>query len=197
MADWRRAVWLAGFVVCCGLPGMVKAEDESDVRINAEAKLLFKAVLADKPPSQPCQLDSTWDNYPIPESVAREYLGLRLHAELSSPQSATTPYEILDSADSEFFCSADETRKLDGERLTQFEAGTEKSFDIRRTKYTFPVFSDDYRTAVLVASGSRSTWLRTPEGIRRLAGEAAGYAAVYQKSGDAWRRVTTIELFIT
>ena len=197
MADWRCAVWLAGFVVCCGLPGMVKADDQSDARLKAEAQLLFKAVLAEDPPSQPCQLDSTWDNYPIPESVAREHLGLSLHAELSSPYSATNPYELLESADSAFFCSAEEARKLDGERLKQFEAGTEKSFDIRRRKYTFPVFSDDYRTAVLVASGSRSTWLRTPEGIQRLPLEAAGYAAVYEKSGDAWRLVTTIELFIT
>ena len=95
------------------------------------------------------------------------------------------------------FCSADETRKLDGERLTQFEAGTEKRLDIRRTQYTFPVFSDDYRTAVLVVSGSRLTWLRMPDGIRSLAGEAAGYAVVYEKSENAWRRVTQICLFIT
>jgi hypothetical protein len=197
MADRRRAVWLAGFVVCCSLPGVVRAEDESNVRLNAEATLLFKAVFAERPPSQPCELDSTWDNYPIPEEVAREHLGLRLHAELSPPYSATTPYEIIESADSAFFCSADETKKLNSERLTQFEAGTETRLDIISTKYTFPVFSDDYRTAVLVASGSRSTWLRTPEGVRRLPSGAAGYAVVYEKSGDAWRRVTQIELFIT
>jgi hypothetical protein len=122
---------------------------------------------------------------------------LRLHAELSSPQTDTTPYEILESAESKFFCSTEERRKSGSERFKQFEAGTETSFDISSTKYTFPVFSDDYRRAVLVVSGSRSTWLRTPEGIRSLAGEAAGYAAVYEKNGNAWRRVTTIELFIT
>jgi|SRR5450756_311882 hypothetical protein len=108
MADCRRIVWLAGLVVCCGLPGVVRAEDESDVRINTEAKLLFKAVLTDEPPSQSCQLDSTWDNYPIPESVARKYLGLRLHAELSSPHSETIPYEILNRLTAS--CSAARTR---------------------------------------------------------------------------------------
>ena len=197
MADWRRAAWFIGFAVYFGLLGVAKAEDKAGVRLNAEAKLLFKAVLADGLPAQPCQLDSTWDNYPIPESVARKYLGLRLHAELSSPQSETVPYEILDSVDSEFFCSADETKKFEIERLKRFEAGTEKSFEVTRTQYTFPVFSDDYRSAVLVVSGSRSRWLRTPEGIQSFAADAAGYAAVYKKSGNAWRFVTTVELFIS
>jgi hypothetical protein len=122
---------------------------------------------------------------------------LRLHAELSPPHSETTPYEILDSADSEFFCNADEAKKLESERFTRFEAGTERTFEIRRTHYTFPVFSDDYRSAVLVVSGSQSRWLRTPGGIQSLAGDAAGYAAVYEKNGNAWRRVTTIQLFIS
>jgi hypothetical protein len=197
MADWRRAAWLAGLAVYFGLLGAAKAEDKAGIRLNAEAKLLFKAVLADAPPTQPCQLDSTWDNYPIPESVARKHLGLRLHAELSSPNSGTVPPEILVSADSEFFCSADQTGKFEGEQLKQFEAGTEKSFEIKRRQYSFPVFSDDYRSAVLVVSGSQLTWIRTPEGIRRLAVEAAGAAEVYKKSGNAWRLVTKIQLFIT
>jgi hypothetical protein len=197
MIAWRRALRLAEVAVCCCLPGVMKAEDERDARINAEAKLLFKAVLAAEPPSQPCQLPSSWDNYPIPESVGREYLGLGLHAELSPPHTATTPYEILESADSTFFCGADETKKFDGAQLTQFEAGTEQRLEIRRTQYTFPVVTDDYRRAVLVVSGSRSTWLRTPQGIRSLAGEAAGYAAVYGKSENGWRLVTTIRLFVT
>jgi len=197
MAYWRRVAWLAGFALCFSLTVAVKAENERDARLKAEAKLLFKAVLADDPPAQPCQLDSSWDNYPIPEAVARKYLGLRLHAELASPQTDTNPYEILESVESKFFCSANETSKFVSEQLKKFEAGAETSFYINSRKYTFPVFSDDYRTAVLVASGSRSTWLRTPEGIRSLAGEAAGGVEVYQRRGNVWRRVTTIQLFVT
>jgi hypothetical protein len=197
MADWRRAVWFAGLALCFSLQGTVKAENQRDAQLKAEAKLLFTAVLADEQPSQPCQLVSSWDNYPIPEAVARKYLGLRLHAELASPQTDTTPYEILESAESKFFCGADEASNFVSEQLKQFEAGTETILYISSTKHTFPIFSDDYQRAVLVVSGSRSTWRRTPEGIRSLAGEAAGSVWVYQKRGKAWRRVTTVQLFVT
>jgi len=197
MADWRCAVWLAGFALCFSLQGAVKAENQLDARHKAEALLLFKAVLAENPPSQPCQLDSTWGKHPIPEAVARKYLGLRLHAELASPPSNTTPYEILESAASKSFCSAGETSKFESEQLEQFEAGMEKSLDIWHRQYTFPVFSDDYRRAVLVVSGGHMTWFRTPEGILPLGFEGAGNAEVYQKRGNAWRRVKTIQLYVS
>jgi len=194
---WRTAFCFVLAMSFVG-PVAVKADDGVDARLEAEARLLFKAVLADERAAEPCELAPEWDTYSIPEAVGRDYLGLTLHAELSSPFNATKPQDILDLAGiSGALCSLEAARKLASERRTQFEAGASRTLLIQTTRYTFPVFSDDYRTAVLVVSHIAEGWARTPDGLRRLPVEAVGYAAVYARSDHGWSRVTTIQLFIT
>jgi hypothetical protein len=198
VAKWKRVVWLVGLAACFGGIGAIKADEAADARLESEARVLFKAVLADEPAPEPCELAPEWDTHPIPEAVARDYLGLTLHAELSGPYVVTKPQAILDLAGkSGALCSSETAKALVSERRKQFEAGSDRMLLIRNTGYSFPVFSDDYRTAVVVVSHSVEGWARTPDRIGRLPVQAVGYAAVYAKSETGWSRVTTIELWVS
>ena len=53
------AVYLGCFVTAM-------ADDSVDVRLVAEAKQFFSAVLKDEPPTQGCELEATWQTYSIP-----------------------------------------------------------------------------------------------------------------------------------
>jgi hypothetical protein len=197
MAKSKVTVWLVGVAIYFGCFAMATADESVEVRQVAEAKLLFRAVLTDEPPPERCELGSTWERYPIPESVAREHLGLTVHAELSAPIFGPLPKDILDiAADGEFVCSADRAKSIEGERLREYESSVDtRLLLIRRTWYTFPVFSDDYSSAALVISHSGHGWAKMPDGVKSLREEGIGYVAIYRKIEGAWRRVTTVELF--
>ena len=76
MAKSKGTVCLVGLAIYLGCFGMAKADDGVGVGLVAEAKLLFRAVLADETPPQRCELEPMWRSYSIPESVAREHFGL-------------------------------------------------------------------------------------------------------------------------
>jgi hypothetical protein len=87
-------------------------------------------------------------------------LGLRLHAERSTtaPFSVQSLTDILDLADDgEFVCSADRAKSIEDEQL-----------GIRRTWYTFPVFTDDYKSVALVVSHSLQVKSPPPCGVGRV-----------------------------
>jgi hypothetical protein len=181
MAKLNGTVWLVGLAIYFSCFGMVKADEDADVRLVAETKLLFRTVLADETPPERCELEPTWQTYSIPESIAHKHFGLTLHAELSmtAPFSAQSLTDILDLADDgEFVCSADRAKSMEGARLR-----------LRRTGYTFPVFSEDYKSAALVVSHSLY--------VKGFPAVVIGYVAIYKKTKSVWRRVTTIELFVS
>jgi hypothetical protein len=198
MTKLKGVIWLACLAAYLGSFGSMQgAEEGSATRLQAEAELLFKAVLADEPTPQPCELEAKWDTYPIPEDVAREYLDFTAHAELASPQVAAQPAAILDLPSTSAICGAGVAEVSARQRQQDFEASSEQTLLIRSTPYTFPVFSEDYRTAILVISHSVQGWARMTGGVKRLPVQAVGYAAVYARSENGWSRITTIELFIT
>ncbi|WP_240535791.1 hypothetical protein [Bradyrhizobium sp. STM 3809] len=179
------------------LAGVGRADDQRS-RLNDEAERLFRVVLAEQKDLGPCELAPTWDTYPVPEYVGRKYLGLKLHASLSAPDNGAEAFQILEPPVKGSLCRADEAEELESQRLAAFKVGTEKSLVSTSRKYTFPVFSADYRTAVFVVTGQRSGWYRKSDGgLAKLAVEAAGSAVVYRKVGGSWRHVTTILLWIT
>jgi hypothetical protein len=197
MAKSRVTVWLVAVAIYFGCFATATADESVEVRLVAEAKLLFSSVLADEPPPERCELDSTWGHYPIPESVAREHLGLTVHAELSAPVLGPLPKDILDiAADGEFVCGDDRAKSIEGERLREYRSsGDTQLLVIRRTWYTFPVFSDDYGLAALVVSHTGHAWARMPDGVKSLTEQGGGYVAIYRKIEGTWRRVTTVHLF--
>jgi hypothetical protein len=201
MAKLKGTVWLVCLAIYFGCFGMAKADEDVGVRLVAETKLLFRTVLADEPPPERCELEPMCQTYSIPESVAREHFGLTLHAELytTAPFSAGSLRDILNIGDDrEPVCSADRAKAIEGERLRQYASSADTRIPIiRRTEYTFPVFSDDYESAALVVYHSGQGWIRTHDGVKSLRMEAIGYVAVYKKIEGTWRRVATIELFVT
>lgn len=76
---------LVGLAVYFGCFGMAKSDEDVDVRLVAETKLLFRTVLADETPPERCELEPTWRTYSIPESVAREHFGLTLELCTTAP----------------------------------------------------------------------------------------------------------------
>jgi hypothetical protein len=198
-AKSKGITWLVGLAVCFGCFGIAQAEESADARLVAEAKLLLRAVLTDEPPAQQCELKATWQNYPIPESVAREHFGLRAHAELSGQSFGPSLTDILDPApDRELVCDEDRAKSVEDEQLRQYKASDDtQPFIFRRTWYTFPVFSDDYKSAALVVSHIGLGWARMSDGIKSLPAGVVGYVAIYKKIEGDWRRVTTVELFIS
>jgi len=139
----------------CRCFGIAKASDSADVRLVAEAKELFRAVLADEDSAKDWELRSTWQADQIPGWVARKYFGLRMHADPSGSSSlsgssylapALSVKDVLDFAgDREIVCSDDKAESIASERFS-----SEGDFDPKRAGYTFPVFSDDYRSAALI-----------------------------------------------
>ena len=196
MAKSRFSVWLAGVAICFGCFAVATADESVEVRRVAEATLLFRAVLADEPSPERCELDSTWRHYPIPESVAREHLGSTVHADLSAPIFGPLPKDIVDAPDGESVCSDDRAKSIEGERLREYESsGDAQLLIIKRTWYTFPVFSDDYGSAALAVSHTGHGWARMPDGIKGLTEQGGGYVAIYRKIEGSWRRVRTLARF--
>ncbi len=57
---------------------------ESD-RLASEAASLFRVIIAAEPAPKRCRYESDWAPDPLPEDVARDYLGSTLHADLAAP----------------------------------------------------------------------------------------------------------------
>ncbi|MGO4716840.1 hypothetical protein [Bradyrhizobium sp. 2TAF24] len=193
MAKWKGIVWLLGLAICFGA---AKADDDSS--LTAEARLLFQTVIADEIPLQRCELQPAWQSSPIPEPIARHYFGSTVRAELVPPVAGGSLSRIVDIAErEEYVCSGAKQKLLDHDRRRKFEAGSGDHLEIKHSGYTFPVFSNDYTLAALIVSHDLQEWVRSPGGVKNLPVQAVGYVAIYRKMDGRWRRVETIDLFVT
>jgi hypothetical protein len=145
-------------------PSGVVAAEKPD-RLQQEAIALFQSIVQHEPGQMDsCALADSWDNYSIPEEFARRHLGMKLHANLVSPDTGTKPAEIIDpqGVNRQAFCSEDEAKRQKNTKLEDFRTGALKiekgPYDLSPTltsalrKYTFPVFDPSYRRAVIVTS---------------------------------------------
>ena len=173
--------------------------EQDQAQLKKEATDLFRSVLADERAPQRCEINAAWDTYPIPEEVARQYLKLKLHAQLSSPFSATSVEDIIHPSETEVICSEDSATKLNVERENAFAVSNDKNLYTLGTTYSFPVFNDSYDTAILVITHTeRFSYHPSVGTIKTAPMEAVGYAAIYTKSEDGvWRRIRTVDLFVT
>ncbi|WP_148210590.1 hypothetical protein [Beijerinckia indica] len=202
-----RSLLFGSFLVAFNIAShdVVKAEDaeeikleEEQARLKKEAEDLFRSVLADEPKAERCEIEAEWGEYSIPESVARQYLGLKIHADLSPPYSETKPYLGMAPKDiihpsNDALCSKESTK----EREKASGINEDKAIDIHHISYTFPVFDDNYNIAIIVITSIYWSYRSIPgAGIIKMPPEGEGSAAIYAKSLDGvWRRITTINLF--
>jgi hypothetical protein len=116
-------LWL-GLLATFGPHDAVAAERPD--RLTREAVALFRSVVKQHKPREfgSCTLTDRWNDYPVPEEVARRHLGMKLHAELVSP-SRTTPAEVIDpeGAIRQAFCSNSEAAKQTEALVEGFRSG--------------------------------------------------------------------------
>lgn len=166
-------------------------------RLKREAIVLFSSVLADRDSKfNRCELSTEWLDYAVPSSIAREALRTTVHADLSAPHHATDPREVLDpsGAVKDRFCDKEtyeRWRKSLADRLS-----TEPSIDTSHAtiEYSFPIFDQDFRTAVFVRSSFYGWFYKKPEGPVRPRMESATWAEVYRKIRGKWRQQKQIFL---
>ena len=73
------AMWLGACLFA-----LAARADEPDTLARQTASL-FRVIIAREPAPQRCRYESDWASSPVPEEVAREYLGSKLRADLSAP----------------------------------------------------------------------------------------------------------------
>jgi hypothetical protein len=133
---------------------------------------------------------------------------MRVHAELASPSTATTPAEVIDpeGAIRQAFCSNAEAARQMEAQVEDFRSGAlniEKGpFDLHPRlrvvirDYSFPVFDRGYRRAVIVITYTSRDWVKVSDGeVRSLGLSGAGEAVVYAKHGGLWQSVAREHLF--
>lgn len=146
------------------------ADDDQLHRLRAEATALYARVLElrkNKP--ERCMIASKWLEYAVPESIAREHLGLQLHGDVTPPYHATVPSEIIgpNGALKNTLCDDQQENAYAKELIeTSKQPQTDASPDgADRTprrfhiEYSFPVFDDDYTHAVIIAEYKSLVWL--------------------------------------
>jgi hypothetical protein len=139
-------------------------------RMILEATALFAKVLEhDKPPEEPCSIDSKWYTEPVSEDIARKYLGLKQHANLLGSHYGSTPAEVMDPGKKtqRSFCTWEERKALhEGEEELASKLTKEKAQpgDYARLHspieiyYSFPVFDEKFEHAIIVVLSSHGGW---------------------------------------
>ena len=130
-----------------GVPGLSDA-----LRLRSEAAGVFLAVMADDDQPQRCQFELNWNRYSIPEWLSKEELGSNAPEIIASPTESLPYAEALDpnGRSMQSFCSQN-----DASIYFRDNPG-------RRSLYSFPAFSRDGNTAIVidvedVSVGKRST----------------------------------------
>ena len=177
--------------------------DELASRQKREASAIYRLVLAEKLPVEQCGYSEEWDNYPVPDYVARKYLGLKLHADVSASNQPLAFEEALDPKrlKPSTFCKHAEAAAYIQKSLEGFEHDPAQHFMVLRSRgFTFPVFNATFRTAVIVVTvhehdvHSRE---KNETQVRRLPDEVSIQAWVYRKTKRGWRRTATEQILIS
>jgi hypothetical protein len=187
-----------------GVAGERDRWEKAHDRLRQESIALFQVILREREADlqrkpAPCEFRTEWNDYPVPASVARDHLGLRIPADLVPSESVGGPMEIMDPSATvpEAFCAkADDELRLSFivESLKRGELKDVKDpnlrsrwFEIFRLEYTFPVFDRHYRRAIVIHTGMKRFWYRKPDGVFRGGLDFLTGASIYEKRKGEWR----------
>ncbi|MCB8823140.1 hypothetical protein [Microvirga rosea] len=175
------------------------AAEETAELLKREATALFQGIIKDQTIVRGhCSLGSTWISDPVPYDVAHQYLGLTVHADLVPMYHGREPAEVIDPAGTmkEEFCDDDEASKRTNALLEEFKRNSlktenghlERSLRIKRLEFSFPVFDQDYKRAIIVVSGSEIGRYRRQDGaVGSYPAEVLLTAVIYVKQDGVWR----------
>ena len=171
--------------------------DESDTPASQAASLL-RVIIAGEPAPQRCRYESDWASNPLPEGIAREYLGSTLHADLSAPMS-NADFQATVDPEKRFafaFCDAAGRDAYESARFDAFEKDkAAKTARVDITALSFPIFDARYRRAVVVIDRygldrdrldfSMGKWKRGD--VVRHPGFSAVQAYLYLRTKGGWK----------
>ena len=146
--------WIAlVFSLLAHLTPLSAAEEGDGERSEREATALFRSVLwSDAAMTGPCALSDEWLHYAVPESVAKKYLGLTIHADLI-PSEHPILRQILDPEGErkDVLCSASEIERRSIPQIEKMKSDDQNQ-EIKTTsvQLSFPVFSDDFDHAIVL-----------------------------------------------
>jgi hypothetical protein len=203
-----RPVVLACFAVVLVLRP-AKADDFASYqgRLKNEAKEFFAQVLPELNMGQGrCATSTEWLRYSIPREIAAEYFNLTIHADLDPPHHGTKPAEILDPDDQAraSFCNKEQAEQVREEARKRLESSSIAEGDqpqfatIAAPAYelTFPIFSEKFDRAVIVAVRQWLTLQRQDQGTIHVNEQfASGDAHIYERRDGRWSSIGIVPLF--
>lgn len=185
-----------------------RTSDRTEERIKREAIALFQVILQENAQNPTrCQFQAKWMEYPIPHFVARQHLGLTIHADLTPSLYTAAPKDTLDPQGTmrDAFCSPEEEEKWHASLVDNLKAkeisakNTTSVFRPRteafRQEFTFPVFDKEFRRAVIITGGTERSWTKEPDGEILKGLHLMGGASIYEKRKGHWRILKHINLF--
>ncbi|MBW0004170.1 MAG: hypothetical protein JO216_11850 [Hyphomicrobiales bacterium] len=185
--------------------GHANAHDEDAKTAQAKARLLretralFQVMRDGQPQPQACEFNKVWESEPVRSDLAQAIPDLKVHSRFMPRTYDIVPQSILDPNNEtpEAFCDWEESKSNWEKRIASFEKSEEKTLAIRRSLYSFPIFTHQFTKAAIYVGHSTDTRYN---GRGRIKGEPLFLfegIEVFEKSKGTWRHLKTITLGIT
>lgn len=162
-----------------------KTQTDRSIR---EARELFQTAVKPTDDWSECSVQEKWSTYPIGAAEAQKYLGLKLWANVLSPQESTKLAEIINSKDRRFVCDEAEREKTAEKQRAQ---PVDRRIKETTYEYGFPVFNTSFTRAILM---THFLSLGSLPG-RRIPPAGNGGAAIYAKRSGTWKFVEFINYY--
>ena len=187
-----------GVVIAATLAGLAPTSaNAGDDQLRSATWALFRAIESPKD-FTPCAFDMSWMAYAVPENLARRYLGLTLHADVSAPFEAVPVTEVFDErkAHKASFCDQARREQLLRQTKSTFEESNEKKSSISFLSVTYPVFSNHLKYAAIVRKIDTESFIKNGVKIYGPSPFITIYAVVYHNFRGVWREVKSERLAI-
>lgn len=180
-----------------GEEGTVGDLDKALEQIRQETGAVIQTIIRDHVPDlASCVFSKEWFNRAVDMTLARQYLGSNLLADVVAPHTATRPSDFIDPTGKmpDHFCSDTEANASWKQRLAAFqssdgpvvvEGNSQSTISQLRVDVAMPVFDAKFETAVVVVSVLRQAASK----LKRSIPEGAGCSFVYQKRAGGWVQI--------
>ena len=167
-------------------------------KLDHEAQKLLKVVVAAESSPGRCWYGTEWDQPKLDADEKRlAHVGLGF-----AKPSATGDFRTIinpdHNADVTILCTDAELKSYAAERVAEFEAGSERSMQIDRTLFSYPIFGQSQTKAIVIVTRlALDGRFRMADKIGRHSGGSSVVAQKYGKVGGRWRLLRSHLLGIT